>query len=60
MTDEGKVLRLLKEYIINAEEGCTGCAYVDREEWEDPCKMCKRNCKDYWRRGEGAKDLLEI
>ena len=21
------------------------------KEWEEPCRMCKRNCKDYWRRG---------
>lgn len=33
-------------------DGCTGCAFVGNEEWEDPCRMCKRNCKDYWRRGE--------
>lgn len=52
MTDERKVLRLIKEYIVNAEEGCQGCAYEDKEEWEMPCKRCKRNCRDYWRRGE--------
>ena len=33
-------------------DGCTGCAFIDTEEWEDPCRMCKRNCKDYWRAGE--------
>ena len=52
MTNERKILNLLKEYIANAEEGCLGCAYEDREEWEDPCKRCKRNCKDYWRIAE--------
>lgn len=30
-------------------DGCEGCAYIDREEWEEPCAKCKRNCKDYWR-----------
>ena len=32
--------------------GCMGCAYYSNEEWEEPCRRCKRNCKDYWRRGE--------
>ena len=32
--------------------GCGGCAFYDNEEWEEPCKRCKRNCKDYWRAGE--------
>lgn len=30
-------------------DGCTGCAFIDIEEWEEPCRRCKRNCKDYWR-----------
>ena len=33
-------------------DGCGDCAYWSREEWEEPCKRCKRNCKDYWRRSE--------
>ena len=33
-------------------DGCKGCAYYNNEEWEDACRMCARNCKDYWRRGE--------
>ena len=33
-------------------DGCMGCAFIDIEEWEEPCRMCKRNCKDYWRPGE--------
>lgn len=56
MTNETKVLNLLKEYIANAEVGCLGCVYEDREEWEDPCKRCRRNCKDYWRMPEGLSD----
>ena len=29
----------------NKRDGCTLCAYYDKE----PCKMCKRNCNDYWK-----------
>lgn len=32
--------------------GCTGCAYYNNAEWEEPCRRCARNCKDYWRAGE--------
>lgn len=31
-------------------DGCQGCAFEDVEEWEMPCRKCKQNCKDYWRR----------
>ena len=31
---------------------CDGCAFADTEEWEEPCRRCARNCKDYWRAGE--------
>ena len=33
-------------------DGCEGCAFADTEEWEEPCKRCKRNFRDYWRRGK--------
>ena len=33
-------------------EACDGCVYADTEEWEEPCKRCKRNYRDYWRRGK--------
>ena len=33
-------------------EACNGCAFADTEEWEEPCKRCKRNYRDYWRRGK--------
>lgn len=32
-------------------DGCSGCAFENVEEWEMPCMKCKRNCKDYWRKG---------
>ena len=33
-------------------DACNGCAFSDTEEWEEPCKRCKRNYTDYWRRGK--------
>lgn len=33
-------------------EGCTDCVFEDKEEWEFPCTICKRNYKDYWRAEE--------
>ena len=33
-------------------DACNGCAFSDTEEWEEPCKRCKRNYRDYWRRGK--------
>lgn len=33
-------------------EACNDCAFSDTEEWEEPCKRCKRNYRDYWRRGK--------
>ena len=30
-------------------DGCKGCAFWDRDEWEMPCAKCKRNSRDYWR-----------
>ena len=38
--------RVLDAYLA---DGCFGCAFADCEEWNMPCLMCKRNCKDYWR-----------
>ena len=56
-----EVNRMTKEEIIrildlaleqSRAEGCNGCAFADTEEWEEPCKRCKRNYRDYWRRGD--------
>ena len=35
-------------------DGCSGCAFTSTEEWEMPCRECKRNSKDYWRKGENS------
>ena len=56
-----EVNRMYKEEIIrildlaveqSRAEACNGCAFADTEEWEEPCKRCKRNYRDYWRRGK--------
>jgi len=31
-------------------DGCSGCAYEGVLAWELPCKKCRRNSTDYWRR----------
>ena len=36
-------------------DGCSGCAYEGTKPWKMPCSECKRNCKDYWERGEEVK-----
>lgn len=45
-------IEIIKAVIERAEtDGCTGCAFRDRDEWEKPCVSCRRNCRDYWRKG---------
>lgn len=47
------LIAVIQAVIDRAEaDGCTGCAFCDRDEWLMPCAQCKRNCKDYWRRPE--------
>lgn len=47
-----ELINLVKAWIDSQEaDGCVGCAFNDRYEWELPCSDCKRNHKDYWRRG---------
>ena len=36
-------------------DSCAGCAFLTREDWEMPCKDCKRSHKDYWRMAEVSK-----
>ena len=33
-------------------DACNDCAFSDTEEWEEPCKRCKRNYRDYWRKAK--------
>ena len=37
-------------------EGCRGCAFLTVDEEKDPCRMCRRNCKDYFRRAKKNAD----
>lgn len=30
-------------------DGCDGCKYVNKDEYEMPCLVCKRNHVDKWR-----------
>ena len=40
----------LLKLVARAEaDGCKDCAFEDVEEWEMPCRECKRSRKDYWR-----------
>lgn len=34
----------------STEHGCNGCAYDGTEDWKDPCRICRRNQKDYYRK----------
>lgn len=29
--------------------GCEGCKYINKDEFELPCLICKRSKMDYWR-----------
>ena len=52
MTKE-EIIRILDLALEQTRaEACNGCAFADTEEWEEPCKRCKRNYRDYWRAGE--------
>ena len=45
-----ELIKIVQAWIDRKEaDGCRGCAFEDVEEWHDPCRMCKRACKDYWR-----------
>ena len=41
---------------ISKEYDCKGCAYEDVEDWKDPCRICRRNQKDYYREAEKHAD----
>lgn len=34
----------------NEADGCDLCKYEDRQPWETPCLVCKRNCMDLYKR----------
>lgn len=35
---------------MSKEYDCVGCAYEEVEDWKDPCRICRRNQKDYYRK----------
>lgn len=37
-------------------DGCSACAFESVDEWELPCRKCKRNSKDYWRKTEWKEE----
>ena len=52
-----ELINLVQAWIDRQEaDGCEGCAFVDIDEWEMPCKKCKRNNKDYYRRAESEEE----
>lgn len=52
MTNE-EIIRILDTILEQTKaDGCKGCAFIKTDEWEEPCRRCKRNCKDYWKAGE--------
>ena len=45
-----KALRTAIEVLHAADaDGCDGCKYVTKDEYEMPCLVCKRNHMDKWR-----------
>lgn len=38
----------LLENMLN-KDSCVNCAFSTTNDWEMPCKQCKRGCKDYYR-----------
>ena len=45
-----KALRTAIEVLQAAEaDGCDGCKYVTKDEYEMPCLVCKHNHMDKWR-----------
>ena len=48
MTDRD-MLEMIRQIVAPEHDGCCGCAYDDRDEWEMPCCKCSHGCRDYWR-----------
>lgn len=48
----GKLKRLIESYdeLINAAnaDGCDGCKYLSKDEFEMPCVICKNRYKNMW------------
>ena len=54
--DKTEIMQILEAIIERDKaDGCSGCAYFDKEDWEMPCAKCLRASKDYWRRAEAEQ-----
>ena len=57
MNNLNDLIAIVQAWIDSQDaDGCLGCAFEEKDEWQLPCCRCKRNCKDYWRRKEGEED----
>ena len=54
--DPWAIAELKKVLDAYLADGCYDCAYADVEEWNMPCARCKRNSKDYWRKGAERRE----
>ena len=50
--DPWAIEELKKVLAAYLADGCWKCAFGGVDEWELPCRECKRNTKDYWRAKE--------
>lgn len=51
-----EIMQILEAIIERDKaDGCVGCAYFDKEDWEMPCAKCRRASRDYWRRAEAEQ-----
>lgn len=48
--NEDDLREFMKIFIKQQQaDGCTGCKYLHLEDWDMPCRECKRSHKDYYR-----------
>ena len=44
-----EIIEMLQRYQErHGADGCNGCAYVDVQPYEHPCRNCKRAKRDLW------------
>lgn len=52
-----EAIGVLKDKFPKSKEyDCNGCVFLTVDEGKDPCRMCRRNCKDYFRRAKKNAD----
>jgi len=45
----GMAIEALRE---TSSDGCEGCKYMEKDQYEMPCLNCKHSHKNMWTRGE--------